>query len=141
MPAAVVGEEKLDQAAGLGVGERTAGGALGHDPVDEGERLLVERHHPLRLELAERHLEPGAGACDLVHAVELEVEQLADPQPGRALQQQRVGAQPVGGGLERGDEATVGVGRQVAGQRPRQARERRGGRRAGGAAPAASPTR
>jgi len=30
-----------------------------------------------------------------VDAIELEVEQLADPHPGRAEQQQRVGAQPV----------------------------------------------
>ncbi len=51
--------------------------------------------HPLGEQLAQRHLQPGALAGDLVHAVEFEVPQLADAHPGRAQQQGRAGTQPV----------------------------------------------
>jgi hypothetical protein len=41
-------------------------------------------------------------AGDLMHAVEFEVDQLADAQPGGAGQEQRVGGDPVRSGLQRG---------------------------------------
>ena len=56
----------------------------------------------------------------LVHAVEFEVEQLADAHPGGAQQQQRVGAQPVRRGVQRLGQPPVGVEGQVPGQRPGQ---------------------
>jgi len=48
------------------------------------EGFLVNGHHALRVQLAQRHLQPGPGSGDLVHAVELEVEQLPDPHAGSA---------------------------------------------------------
>jgi hypothetical protein len=66
---------------------------------------------------------------DLVHAVQLEVAQLPEAQPGGPGEQQRVGVQPgqpAGSGsgqlLERDDQPAVGVRRQVAGQRVRGVR-------------------
>jgi hypothetical protein len=44
----------------------------------------VERHHPFGGELAERHLQPGAVAVDLVHAVKFQLAELADAQSGGA---------------------------------------------------------
>ena len=59
----------------------------------KGERLVVDGDHALAVELAERHFQPGAGAGNLMHAVEFEVEQFADAQPAGALEQQRAGCQ------------------------------------------------
>ncbi len=61
----------------------------------ERDGLLVQGHHSFGLQLAERHLQPRALAGDLVHAVQFQVDQFADAQPGGALQQQRIGGQPV----------------------------------------------
>ena len=55
-----------------------------------------------------------------MHAVQLEVGQLADAHPGGPQQQQCVGAQPVRRGLQRGQQRPFGVRGQVAGQRVRQ---------------------
>ena len=57
-----------------------------------------------------------------MHAVQLEVGQLADAHPGGPHQQQRVGAQPVRRGLQRRQQRAFLVGGQVAGQRVRQLR-------------------
>ena len=88
-----MGEQELGGPAVPRVGQRAAGGADLGDLVDQVEGFLVERDHPLGVELAERHFQPGAGAGDLVHAVKFEVEQFADAQPAGALQQQRGGGQ------------------------------------------------
>ena len=53
------------------------------------------------VQLAQRHLQPGALAGDLVHAVQFEVDELTDAQTGRSLQQQRIGGQPLGPGMQR----------------------------------------
>jgi hypothetical protein len=87
---------------------------VGGDPVEQVEGFLVDRHHPFGVQLAQRHLQPGAGAGDLVHAVQFEVEQLADAHPGGPQQQQRVGAEPVRRGVQRLGESPVGVRGQVA---------------------------
>ena len=91
----MVGEQELGGPPVSRVAHRAAGRADRGDRVDQGEGFLVERHHPFAVELAERDFQPGAGAGDLVHAVELEVEQLADPQSAGALEQQRAGGQLV----------------------------------------------
>jgi len=59
---------------------------------DQLEGVVVERHHPFGVELAERDFQPGALTGDLVDAVEFEVEQLTDPQTGGARQEERDGA-------------------------------------------------
>ncbi len=115
--AAVVGEQELGGPPGAGVRQRPARGAVGDDAVDQGDGLLIERHHPFGVQLAERHLQPGTLPGDLVHAVEFEVDQFPDAQPGGALQQQRVGGQPVRPVLQRADEPAVQVRGQVARQR------------------------
>ena len=66
------------------------------DLVDQGEGFLVDRHHPLSVQLAEGDFQPGPGAGHLVHAVQLEVEQLADAHPGGPQEQQRAGGQRAG---------------------------------------------
>ena len=121
--AAVVGEQELGGPPVSRVAHRAAGRADLGDRVDQGESLLVERHHPFAVELAERDFQPGAGAGDLVHAVELEVEQLADPQPAGPLEQQRAGRQLIGRLAQRGGEPPVGVHGQVARQDPGQLRD------------------
>jgi hypothetical protein len=65
------------------------------DPVDDIEGLVIDRHHPLGVQLAQGHLQPASRAGNLVHAVQFEVEKLPDAHPGGAQQQQGVGAQPV----------------------------------------------
>ena len=116
---APTGEKELDEAEGAWVPQRAAWGPVGHDAVDDDERLVVEGDHALGAELPERHLEPGSLARDLVDAVELEVEQFSDAQPAGPLQQQGVSDDAVGPGLQHLGQAPVGVGRQVARQRPR----------------------
>ena len=88
-----------------------------------GESLLIQRHHPFAVEFAERDFQPGSGAGDLVHAVEFEVEQFADPQPAGPLEQQRAGRQLIGRLAQRGVEPPVGVHGQVARQDPGQLRD------------------
>jgi hypothetical protein len=87
-----------------------------HDPVDDVEGLVVDRHHPLGVQLAQGDLQPGSRAGNLVHAVQFEVEELTDAHPGGAQQQQRVGAQPIRCGVQRRGEPPVGVRGQVARQ-------------------------
>jgi hypothetical protein len=72
------------------------------DPVDQLKGLLVDGHHPLGVELAQRDFQPCPRAGNLVHAVQFQIDQLADAHPGGPQQQQRVGAQPVRRGLQRG---------------------------------------
>ena len=100
--AALVGEQEVGQLAGARVAQRPARRAVLSDPVDEREGFLLDGHHPLGEQLAQRDLQPGAGAGDLVHAVQFQVGQLADAHPGGPHQQQRVGVKPVRRGLQRG---------------------------------------
>ena len=118
--AALVGEQEVGHLPGPRVAQRPARRAVRGDPVDDLDGLLVNRHHPLGEQLAQRDLQPGPGPGDLVHAVQLEVGQLADAHPGGPHQQQRVGTQPVRRGLQRGQQRSFLVGGQVAGQRVRQ---------------------
>jgi hypothetical protein len=69
----MVGEEELRRPSAAGVWYRAPGRACGDDTVDQAHRLVIERHHPLGVELAERHLEPGAVAWHLMDTVELQV--------------------------------------------------------------------
>ena len=124
--AALVDEQELGGPAGARVRQRPAGGAPGDDPIQDDEGLVVEGHHAFGAEFAQWHLQPGAVPVDLVHAVQLEVAQLTQAQPGGAGEQQRVGVQPgqrAGSGcgplLERDGQPAVGVRGQVAGQRVR----------------------
>jgi hypothetical protein len=48
---AVAGQQEVGEPAGLGVRQRLARAALLDDPVDDLKRLLVQRHHPLLIEL------------------------------------------------------------------------------------------
>jgi len=93
--AALVGEQEVGQLAGARVAQRPARGAVRDDPVDEPGGFLVDGHHPLGVELAQRDLQPGPGAGDLMHTIQFQVAQLSDAHPGGPQQQQRVGAQPV----------------------------------------------
>ena len=67
-----------------------------NDPVDQFDGFGVQRHHPFSVQLAQRHLQPGPCAGDLVHAVQFQIDQFTDPHAGRSGQQQGVGAEPVG---------------------------------------------
>ena len=71
---------------------------MGDDAVDQRDGFLVEGHHALGVQLAQRNLQPRALAGDLVHAVQFQVDELTDAQTGRSLQQQRIGGQPLGPG-------------------------------------------
>lgn len=93
--AALVGEQEVSEFAGARVSQRAAWGAGFGDPVDDLKGFVVDGHHPLVEQFAERHFQPGALPGDLVHAVQLERGQLADAQPGGAQEQQSVGDQPV----------------------------------------------
>ncbi len=93
--AALVGEQEVGQLARPRVAQRPARRAVPEDPVDELDGFLVDGHHPLGEQPAQRDLQPGAGAGDFVYAVQVQVGQLADAHPGGPHQQQRAGAQPV----------------------------------------------
>jgi hypothetical protein len=72
--------------------QRPARGAVGDDAVHHLQGVLIDGDHALGVQLAQRDLDPGAVAGNLVHAVQLQVQQLPDAHPGRTGQQQRVGA-------------------------------------------------
>ena len=61
-------------------------------PIDTDVAGAVQTY--LLAERPETHLQPRALPADLVDAVHFQVDQFADAQAGRALQQQRVGAEP-----------------------------------------------
>jgi hypothetical protein len=114
-PLAVAGEQELGGPPGARVRDGPARRAARDDPVDEGEGFLVDGHHPLGVQLAQRHLQPRALAGNLVHAVELEIDDLPDAQPGGPGQQQRIGRQPVRPDVQGLGETSVEVGGEVAG--------------------------
>jgi hypothetical protein len=59
-PSAVVGEQELGAAPVAGVGHRASVATDLGDPIDQREDLVIERDHPLGVELAERDLQPAA---------------------------------------------------------------------------------
>jgi hypothetical protein len=77
-PPALVGQQELHQSAAAWVAERAPRRTVGGDTIDDHQRLVIQRHHPLGIQLPERDLEPGALAWYLMHAVELQVHQLTD---------------------------------------------------------------
>jgi hypothetical protein len=81
----------------------------------------VKRHRPLGAELAERDPQPAAGRAVVDDAVELQVEQLAQPQPHAAQHQQPAAGERVGQLGDRGHERAVLVGAERPRQRPGQA--------------------
>jgi len=93
----VVGEQELSFAPVAGMWQRPAVRADAGDVVDQLDGLVVEGDHPLGLQLPERDLQPGPVARQLVDAVQLKVEQLADAQPAGALQPQGAGGELVAG--------------------------------------------
>ena len=90
-----MGEQEVGQLAGARVAQRPARRAAGGDPVDDLDGFLVDGHHPLGEQLAQRDLQPGTGAGDLVHAVQLEVGELADAHPGVTHKQQGIAEQVI----------------------------------------------
>src|SRR5712692_4275483 len=94
-------EEELDKLARARMTQRPARRAVDHDAVNEPNRFVVERNHAISLQLAEGHLEPCTLARHLMHAVELEIDQLPDAHPRRAQHQQGIGPEPVWVCLER----------------------------------------
>ncbi|BCO36221.1 hypothetical protein MHEC_28590 [Mycobacterium heckeshornense] len=85
--APLMSEQELDRLAGAWVWQWLAGRAVRDDAVDQLEGLVVDGHHPLGVELAQRNLQPGPGAGNLMHTVQFQVEQFADAHPGGAQQQ------------------------------------------------------
>ena len=117
-----MGEEELRRTPRARVRKRSTLRPGGADPVDQGDGLIVKGHHPLGVEFSEWHLEPRPIAGDLVHAVEFEVEQLADAQPTGPGQEQSVGREPEIGASKSLAETPVGVDGQVARKGPWQTR-------------------
>src|SRR5205814_1636118 len=111
-----MGEQELGGKAGARMWKRSPRSAGGDDAVDEDEGLVVERNHPFRVELAQRDLQPGTVAGNLVHAVELEVQQLPDAKPARSGQQQGVRSKSKLRCRQRVGEPPVAIDRQVAGK-------------------------
>lgn len=64
---------------------------MGDDAVDQCDGFLIKGHHPFAVQLAQWHLQPRTLAGDFVHAVQFQVNELADAQTGGPLQQQRIG--------------------------------------------------
>ncbi len=92
---------------------------MSDDAVDERDGFLVQRHHPFAQQLAEWHFQPSALPGYLVDAVHFEVDEFADAQAGRSLQQQRVSGEPVRPALQRASQPAVQVRGEVARQRTR----------------------
>ena len=95
---------------------------MGHDPIDEGNSVVIEGHHPFGIELSQWDFQPCALAGDFVDAVEFEFDELTDTQSGRPLQQQRVSRQPVWPGLQCLSQPPIQVRGEVARQSSRQLR-------------------
>lgn len=85
-PPAVVGEQELGGPPVAGVGHRASVAADLGDVVDQFDDVVVDRDHPLGIELAERDLDPTAVARQFVQAVQLKVEQFPDAQSAGSLQ-------------------------------------------------------
>jgi hypothetical protein len=94
-PPSLVSEQEVHGLAGAGMRQRLAGGTVLGDPVEQLKGFGIDGHHPFGVQLAQRHLQPGTGAGDLVHAVQFEVDEFTDAQAGGAQQQQGVGAEPI----------------------------------------------
>src|SRR6266542_528317 len=86
-----------------------------HDAIDDGQRLVVQRHHALGVQFAERDLEPGALTGYLVHTIKLQIDELTDAQARGSHEEQRVGPQPVGPAFELAHQATIGIRWDIAG--------------------------
>ncbi len=67
----MVGEEELGGPAIARVWKWPTIRADGGYPVDKGDGFVVERDHPLGIQLAQGNLEPCSVARDLMNAVEL----------------------------------------------------------------------
>jgi hypothetical protein len=99
------------------VGQGPLAAADGQPGVEGVEGVGVERDDAFGVQLAEGHFQPGAVSGEFPQAVQFQVEQLAEPQPG-AAEQHDPGAG--GGVVELVDgvhERPVDVGRQGPGQR------------------------
>lgn len=92
-PPPVMGEQETGRAAIPGVEQRAARGADRGDLVDHVECLGVEGTIRSLSSLPSVTSSHAPEPVDRVHAVELKVEQLADPQPAGPLQEQLGGGQ------------------------------------------------
>lgn len=78
-PAAVAGEQELPRPAVARVWQGAARGSQCGDLVNHDEGFVVKRDHPFGVHLPQRDLQPGPVAVDLVHAVQLEIQEFPDP--------------------------------------------------------------
>ena len=85
--------------------------------VEGGEGVGVQRHDPFGVQLAERHLQPGAVPGQLPQTVQFQVEELAEPQAGAAEQHAPGAGRDIVELLDGVHECSVDVGRQRPGQR------------------------
>jgi hypothetical protein len=84
-PVAVVGEEKMRGPSGPWVWDGPARRAGDADPVQHLQCIIIKGDHPLGGEFAQRDLESGPLAGNLVHAVHFKVQQFPDPHSMRLL--------------------------------------------------------
>lgn len=73
---------------------------MGDDAVDERDGFLIEGHHAFGVQHAQRNFQPCTLPGDFVQAVESEADEFTDAQTGCSLQEQRIGGQPLGPGLQ-----------------------------------------
>jgi hypothetical protein len=118
--AAALGEQEVRGPVQPGMRQGPLRAAPGHPFVQGGQGGLIQRHGPLGGQLAEGDLQPAAVAGGVPDAVQLEVEQLAQPDAGAAQHGQPGAGERVGQLADGRHQVPVGVRWQGAGQRPVQ---------------------
>ena len=82
--APVLGEQEVGELPGAWMRQWSVRPTLGDPFVEGGDGGRRQRHHAFGGELAQRHLQPGAGGPVVDDAAEFQVKQLTDSQPGAA---------------------------------------------------------
>jgi hypothetical protein len=105
------------------VGSGPLAGAVSEPLVERFERGVVDGDGSFVVDLAERDPQPGAVGAVVDEVVELEIEQLADAQPGVAQHGDADAGEPVLEPRDGGHDRGVDVGRERAWQRLGLARD------------------
>ena len=116
-PAAPLGEQEVGGPVQPGMRQRPLRAAAGHPLIQRGQGGLIQRHGPFGGELAKGDLQPAAVAGRIPDAVQLQVEQLAEPDAGAAQHGQPGAGERVGKLADGGHQVPVGIRWQGAGQR------------------------
>src|SRR5665648_755000 len=121
--AAALDEEEVGGLAVAGMRQGPLDAALRGPSSQSGEGGPIQGDGAFGAEFSQRDLQPAAVAGEIEHAVQLEVKELPEPQPGAAQDRQPVPGKRVSEVIDGGHQVPVMIGREGSGQRPVQSRD------------------